>query len=115
MFKVGIISGVSTFLLILPSPNFVISARDSRLNYIKGYLLECEQKQNALEALSFKKVKKKLKKVLARGYISLNDEVKWLTYFFPVQKTWKVDNSKCVSDDIRMVYDTTRYGPNKTV
>ena len=53
-------------------------------------------------------MKKKLANVLARGYISLSDDIKLLTYFFPVPKTWKIKVSKRVPGDIRMVYDVTR-------
>ena len=75
----------------------------------------CIQKQNYPDAGSFEKVKKKLAKVLSRGYISLSSEVKSLTHFFPVPKTWKVVASKWVPDDIRMVYDATQLGLNKAV
>ena len=75
----------------------------------------CIQKQNYPDAGSFEKVKKKLTKVLSRGYISLSSEVKSLAHFFPVPKTWKVVASKWVPDDIRMVYDATHLGLNKAV
>ena len=75
----------------------------------------CLQKQHSPESGSFQKVKTKLSKVLARGYIMLSSEVKSFTHFFPVPKTWKVEGSKRVTDDIRMVYDATRSGLNKAV
>ena len=53
--------------------------------------------------------------MLARGYIKISDEVKSLTHFFPVPKTWKLKHSKRFPDDIRMVYDATRSGLNKAV
>ena len=75
----------------------------------------CLQKQHSPESGSFQKVKTKLSKVLARGYIMLSSEVKSFIQFFPVPKTWKVEGSKRVTDDIRMVYDATRSGLNKAV
>ena len=75
----------------------------------------CVYKKNYPDAGSFEKVKKKLAKVLSWEYISLSGEVKSLTHFFPVPKTWKVVGSKWVPDDIRMVYDSTRSGLNKAV
>ena len=45
----------------------------------------------------------------------LSSEVKSFTHFFPVPKTWKVEGSKRVTDNIRMVYDATRSGLNKAV
>ena len=92
-----------------------MTARDGRHNYVKGDLPVCIQKQQSPDAGSFKMVKKKLAKVLSRGYISLNSKVKSLTHFSPIPKTWKVVNSKRVPDDIRMVYDATRSGLNKAV
>ena len=105
------LAGYQAFFWCWP-PNYVISAKDSQPNYIKGDLLECEQRNHTPEASSFKKVKKKLKKMFARGYISLNDKVKSLTLFFPVPKHLKVGNSKRVPDIIRIVYDATRSGLN---
>ena len=93
----------------------MISVRDGHPNYIKGSLPVCLQKQHSSESGSFEKAKKKLTKVLARGYIRLSSEVKSLTHFFPVPNTWKVEGSKRVPDDIRMVYDATRSWLNKAV
>ena len=53
------LAGSRPFFWRWPS-NCVVTARDGRPNYIKGDLPECLQKQNAPEASSFKKVKKKL-------------------------------------------------------
>ena len=96
-------------------PDCVISAKDGRPNYIKDNLPVCLQKQHSPESGSFQKVKKKQSKVLAWGYISLSSEVKSLTHFFPVPKTWKVEGSKRVPNDFNMVYDATRSGLNKAV
>ena len=98
----------------------MISARDGHPNYVKGDLPEYEQKKNnSPEVSSFKKAKKKVKKevkkVLAREYISLNGKIKSLTHFLPVFKTWKVENSKRVPDDVMMLYDATRSGLNKEI
>ena len=93
----------------------MVSARDGRPNFIKNELSECRQKQSSPDVATFQKVRKKLKKVLDRGYVNLVDEVKSLTHFFPVPKTWKEVDGKQVPDDIRMVYDVTRSGLNKAV
>ena len=53
-------------------------------------------------------MKKKLTNVLARDYISLSDDIKLLTHFFSVPKTWKITVSKRVPGDIRVVYDSIR-------
>ena len=88
----------------------MVTARDSHRNHVKSNLPSTKQKQSSPDALSFKKVKKKLRKVLDRGYITLVEDVKSLTHFFPDPNNWKVVDGKRLSDDIRMVYDTTRSG-----
>ena len=54
-------------------------ARDGHSNYIKSDLSNSIQKQSAPNVSSLKKVKKKLIKVLDRGYIPLLDDVRSLT------------------------------------
>ena len=44
-----------------------MTTRGGRHNYVKGGFAVCIQKQNFPDASSFKKVKKKLTKVLSRG------------------------------------------------
>ena len=61
------------------------------------------------------KVKSKLRKALARGYLRISNEVKSLAHFLPVPKTWKKVNGKKVAGDIRMMYDATRSGLNKNI
>ena len=93
----------------------MVTARDGHRNYVKSNLPSSKQKQSSTEASSFKKVKKKLKRVLDRRYITLVDDVRFLTHFFLIPKTWKVVDGKQVPDDIRMVYDATRSGLNQAV
>ena len=82
---------------------------------MKSELTNSRQKQNSPGTTPIKKVKKKLKKVLDRGYINLVDKIKSLAHFFQVPKTWKIVEGKLVADDIRMVYDATCSGLNQAV
>ena len=93
----------------------MVTARDGHRNYVKSNLPSSKQKQSSPEASSFKKVKKKLKRVLDRRYITLVDEVRSLTHFFPVPKPWKVMDGKRVPDDIRIADDETRSDLNQAV
>ena len=52
---------------------------------------------------------------MVRGYITLVDDIRFLTHFFLVPKTWKVVDGKQVPDDIRMVYDATRSSLNQAI
>ena len=70
------------------------TARDGRPNYVESELPNSMYKQSSPDISSIKKVKKKLKKVLDRRYITLVDTVKSLTHFFSVPKTWKVVEGK---------------------
>ena len=61
----------------------------------------------------FDKVKRKLEKSRAQGYLRMSNEVKYLTNFFLVPKIWKKVNGKKVADNIRTVYDAIRSGLNE--
>ena len=76
-------------------------------------LLESKDFQRPPDPTMFDKVKSKLNKARARGFLRMLNEVKSLTPFFPVSKTWKKVNGKKVVNDIRMLYDTTRLGLNE--
>ena len=58
-------------------------------------------------------VRDKLAEVRTKGYITCGTEVKSLTHFFPMAKTWKESEGVMVVDEIKMVYDTTKPGLNK--
>ena len=60
----------------------MVTAKDDHPKYIKSVLPLSKQKERLPDASSVSKVKKKLKIVLDRGYISLVDEVKSSTHFF---------------------------------
>ena len=45
----------------------------------------------------------------------VKDEVKSLTHFFPVSKTWKGEVAEKRVDKIRMIYDATQSGLNDAV
>lgn len=60
------LSGSRPFVWRWPS-DCVMTTRDGRHNYVKGGFSVCIQIQNFPGASSFKKIKKKLAKVLSRG------------------------------------------------
>ena len=60
-------------------------------------------------------MREKLSSVLKKQYISIEENVKSLTHFFPVAKTWKGEGSEKQVDEIRMVYDATKSGLNEAV
>ena len=60
----------------------MVTAKDDHPKYIKSVLPLSKQKERLPDTSSVSKVKKKLKIVLDRGYISLVDEVKSSTHFF---------------------------------
>ena len=83
--------------------------RHCRPKYIICQFSSRIQAQSPHNAEFMAKVKGKLRKVIDRGYITSCDKVESLTHFFPLSKTYsKVDGKKEI-DNIRMVYDTTRY------
>ena len=92
-----------------------ISSRDGRSNFLREKLPESRDFQRAPDPTMFDKVKRKLRKARARGYLRMSNSVKSLTHFFPVPKTWKKVEGKRIADDIRMVYDATRSGLNDAV
>ena len=52
-------------------------------------------------------MKGELMDVRRKGYFGSEVEVKSLTHFPPIPKTWKEEGGKKLVDDIRMVYDAT--------
>ena len=59
--------------------------------------------------------REKLEGVRTKGYITCGTEVKSLTDFFPVAKTWKESGDFKVVDKIGIVYDATKSYLNKFV
>ena len=62
------------------------SNRDKWINYIKDKLPSNSIAQGMPEPEFCERVKGKLKKVLKRGYIKLDYNIKSLTHYFPVPK-----------------------------
>lgn len=60
-------------------------------------------------------VRRKLKKVLKKGYIKLNCNIKSLNHYCPASKIWKTVGNTKVVDDNQIVYDATKYGLNDSV
>ena len=52
-------------------------------------------------------MRENLSSVLRKGCVMVKDEVKSLTHFFPVSKTWKGEVAEKRVDKIRMIYDAT--------
>ena len=71
--------------------------------------------QSAIGTEFRERVSEKLSSVLRKGYVVIKDEVKSLTHFFPVAKTWKGERVDKRVDDTRMVYDATKSGLNDAV
>lgn len=61
------------------------------------------------------RVRKKLSSILRKRYVVVKDNMKYLTHFPPVVRTWKDGRSKKGVDEIRMVYDATKSGLNDAV
>ena len=61
------------------------------------------------------RVRTKLSSVLKKGYVSIGENVKSLTHFFLVAKTWKGEGSEKIVDEIRMVYDAAKLDLNDVV
>ena len=53
--------------------------------------------------------------VREKGHVTCSQEVKSLTHFFPVVKTWKKEYRKKIIDKVRMVYNATKSGLNIVV
>ena len=60
-------------------------------------------------------MKGKLVDVRRKGYFGSEAEVKSLTHFFPVPKTWKEEEGVNLVDEIRIVYDATQSGLHAAV
>ena len=56
-----------------------------------------------------------VKGVRAKGSIKCGTDIKSLTHFLPVAKTWKESGEFKGVDEINIVYDGTKYGLNKAV
>ena len=91
------------------------SSRDGRKNYIRDKLPINSVPQTPVQVEFRDRVKSKVISVLDKGYIKPNSNVKSLTHFFQVPKTWKDGPSAKVVDEIRMVYDATKSGLNDSV
>ena len=71
--------------------------------------------QSAIAAEFKERVRENLSLVLRKEYVVVKDEVKYLTHFPPVAKTWKGEGAEKRVDEIRMVYDATKSGLNDAV
>ena len=83
--------GSRPFFWRWPKENWV-TIRDGRPNFVREGLPSSSVPQTPTAKEFVSRVKKKLKVVREKGYLSCDQGVKSLTHFFPVAKTWKQED-----------------------
>ena len=71
--------------------------------------------QNQMNKEFESRVREKLMAIREKGNVTCDQEVKSLTNFYPVVKTWTKENSLKIVDEVRMAYDATKSGLNDSM